>query len=688
MSSDQKHGRSTGDARAGEALNGERSPAVLADASERGGAGKGEELNGISPAVLADGPEMELKLREIEDAIRAGDAALRKAGEIPKAGETPKAGAIPKAGEIPRAEIPEAKRTAEILSGLDILHAPVGLRGPMRRLTSKELPREITEYMELVERDEPRACQEQHALVELVRRRFDEEWIFVDLPRLEKYMGLQKYFPFDLFPWQKFLIALWLCSFRPNGAPRWRINFAMIARGAGKDGLIAYVALCLVSPYNPVRRYDVDICANDKDQAVRPVADLVDVLETPGQEAKLDRSFYHTKEMVRGLKNRGRIRGWTNNPKNRDGMRSGLIVFNEVHQYQNYANINVFTSGLGKVKDPRIGIFSSNGHVNDGPLDDYLARGRRILFEGEDDEGFLPFICCLANRQQVDDPENWSMANPSWAYLPELRQETADEYRAWKEAPEQNGDFLAKRMGLRAGFTEASVTDYQKVRATNKALPELKGRPCTVGIDYAEMSDWAGVILHFREGDKRYDIGHAWICEESKTLHRVRAPWKAWVETGKCTLVNEPTIPPRLLAEWIRQNGTVFRIRKLAMDHFRWTLFSDVLTEIGFDARDKEKVKLVRPSDIMRVEPVIQHCFDNELFFWGDNPVLRWGVSNTKRVPASRNIGSDTGNYYYAKIEPKSRKNDLFMALVAAMTIEDAIPRGGTLRPPPAAVVW
>lgn len=630
---------------------------------------------------------------------------------------------IPKAGEIPRAVIPEAERTAEILRGVDALHAPVGLRGPMRRLTSKELPREITEYMELVERDSsggggqiasaagrtdchgpqaglamtetggkaqdvPRAAAEQHALVELVRRRFDEEWIFVDLPRLEKYMGMQKYFPFELFPWQKFLIALWLCCFRPNGAPRWRVCFGMLARGAGKDGFIAYCALCLVSPYNPVRRYDVDICANDKDQAVRPVSDLVDVLETPGQEAKLDRSFYHTKEMIRGLKNRGRIRGWTNNPKNRDGMRSGLIVFNEVHQYQNYANINVFTSGLGKVKEPRIGIFTSNGHVNDGPMDDYLARGRRILFEGEDDEGFLPFICCLANRQQVDDPENWSMANPSWAYLPELRQETADEYRAWKEAPEQNGDFLAKRMGLRAGFTEVSVTDYQKVRATNKALPELKGRPCTVGIDYAEMSDWAGVVLHFREGDKRYDIGHAWICAESKTLHRVRAPWKAWVETGKCTLVNEPTIPPRLLAEWIRQNGTVFRIRKLAMDHFRWTLFSDALTEISFDARDKEKVKLVRPSDIMKVEPVIQHCFDNELFFWGDNPVLRWGVSNTKRVPASRNIGSDTGNYYYAKIEPKSRKNDLFMALVAAMTIEDAIPRGGTLRPPPAAVVW
>lgn len=35
---------------------------------------------------------------------------------------------------------------------------------------------------------------------------------------------------------------------------------------------------------------------------------------------------------------------------------------------------------------------------------------------------------------------------------------------------------------------------------------------------------------------------------------------------------------------------------------------------------------------------------------------------------------ADIGNYVYAKIEAKSRKTDPFMAVVASMTIEDAIP--------------
>lgn len=92
-----------------------------------------------------------------------------------------------------------------------------------------------------------------------------------------------------------------------------------------------------------------------------------------------------------------------------------------------------------------------------------MPRGRRILFEGEPDNGFLPFICCLDNIEQVHDPACWYMANPSLYYLPHLLQEIKDEYQDWVNHPEQNGDFLPKRMGLRIGYKDISVTDYEKV---------------------------------------------------------------------------------------------------------------------------------------------------------------------------------------------------------------------------------
>ena len=549
------------------------------------------------------------------------------------------------------------------------------------------IPPEVLEYIELVESGTPRACPEQHALVAMVRKAFATEDLRVDRKQLDNYLGLQKYFQFRLFPWEKFLMALWDCTYRPDGWPRWKTLFCMVGRGAGKDGLIAFDSACAISPYNPVGHYNVDICANNEDQATQPCRDLVEVLETPKHEVKLKKHFYHTKELIQGRKNKGVMKGRTNNPKGRDGMRSGKIIFNEVHAYENYDNIKVFVTGLGKVDQPRIGYFTSNGDVSDGPLDDKLAQARRILFEGEDDGGMLPFICCLENREQVHDPDNWYMANPSLAYRPTLLQETADEYKEWLEHPEQNGDFLTKRMGLRAGQKEISVTDYEKVKATNRPLPDLSGWSCIVGLDYAELSDWAAVNLHFRQGVQRFDINHAWICTQSKTLPRVKAPWRAWAEAGHCTVVDDVSISPDLLADYIRQAAMVYNVKLLAMDHYRWTLVSESMRKIGFDANDKNRVKLVRPSDIMQVEPVIQECFDRGLFTWGDNPCLRWAVNNTKRIRSSKKLGVDTGNFIYAKIEAKSRKTDPWMALVASMVGEPVLGTGQAVGPPPMGAV-
>lgn len=551
-----------------------------------------------------------------------------------------------------------------------------------------EIPKEVLGYLESVEQDRPRACREQHALAAYVRRVFDQEDVHVDREQLGHYLGLVKYFPYDrLFPWEEFLLTLWDCTYKADGTPRWKTVLCMVGRGAGKDGFIAFDSACSISPYNPVAHYNVDICANNEEQAVTPVKDLAEVLETPKWENKLRKHYYHTKELIQGRKNKGVMKGRTNNPKGRDGMRSGKVVFNEVHAFENYDNIKVFITGQGKVAQPRVGIFTSNGEVSDGPLDDYLARGRRILFEGEEDNGFLPFICCLESKDQVHDPENWFMANPSLYYMPHLQQEIADEYRDWKDHPEQNGDFITKRMGIRAGFKEIAVADYEKVKATNREVPDLRGWSCTVGIDYAELSDWAAVNLHFRRGAERYDINHAWMCLQSRMLSRVKAPWKEWAERGLVTVVDDVSIHPDLLAQYIAKAAEKYNLKMLAMDHYRWTLVSESLRKIGFDAADKTRVKMIRPSDIMQVEPVVQECFDRGLFHWGDNPCLRWAVNNTKRVASSRKLGVDTGNFIYAKIEARSRKTDPFMALVASMVVEPALGDGMPVEMPPVGAI-
>lgn len=209
------------------------------------------------------------------------------------------------------------------------------------------------------------------------------------------------------------------------------------------------------------------------------------------------------------------------------------------------------------------------------------------------------------------------MANPSLPFLPELMAEIEEEYQDWLEHPEQNGDFMTKRMGIRSGVKEISVTEYENIKRTNKPLPDLRGWNCTAGLDYAELSDWAAVNLHFKKGDLRFDINRAWMCINSRDKARIKAPWQDWAEQGKLTIVDEQSIHPDVLTNYIAESMKQYNIKMLALDHHRLALVNESLKKIGFDSNDKSKVKLVRPSDIMQVVPVIEYCFDNDLFTWG-----------------------------------------------------------------------
>lgn len=65
----------------------------------------------------------------------------------------------------------------------------------------------------------------------------------------------------------------------------------MIGRGAGKDGTIALESVALASQYSGIPTYDVDICANNEAQAMRPVLDIVSAFDSPEYQKKLKDSL-------------------------------------------------------------------------------------------------------------------------------------------------------------------------------------------------------------------------------------------------------------------------------------------------------------------------------------------------------------------------------------------------------------
>lgn len=66
----------------------------------------------------------------------------------------------------------------------------------------------IDDYMRMVENGEIQACKEQKQLMEFLRWKLDQPNVVIDAEAIEKSVSVPApYFPFQLFPWQKFCNA-------------------------------------------------------------------------------------------------------------------------------------------------------------------------------------------------------------------------------------------------------------------------------------------------------------------------------------------------------------------------------------------------------------------------------------------------------------------------------------------------
>lgn len=532
---------------------------------------------------------------------------------------------------------------------------------------SCKIPDKLQEYIDIIESGKFNSCVEQKQLVQYVRKVFETEDLRVNELQIEKYLSYQKYFPFDLFPWEVFCFILFACVYKTDGTPRWSDLFALMGRGAGKNGFLSYVCFCLTTETNGVAYYDVDICATSEDQAKTSFDEIYDILENPQWNKLFKKHFRWNKTEIQNIKTRSKIKFRTNNAKGKDGLRSGIVVFDEVHAYENWDNINVFTTGLGKKPHPRRIYITTNGDVREGPLDELIKKSKMILNGELPDNEFLPFICQLDSDEEVHDEENWVKANPSLPYLPTLKKEIDKEYADFVIDPIIHGAFMTKRMNRPQGNKDAEVTSWENILKTNGVVPDLTHKSCVCGIDFSKTTDFVSAFLLFKDGEKYYGKHHSWFCTASHDKHRIKIPLNEMVERGLLTMVEDVEINPTIIADWIKEQKRKYHIEKIAIDSYRYTVLSRALRDAGFDANDKE-VKLVRPSDIMQVVQKISSMFISNKIIWGDDPLMRWFTNNAKLEPAPNN------NFKYGKIEPKSRKTDGFMAFVNAVILEEELP--------------
>ena len=435
--------------------------------------------------------------------------------------------------------------------------------------------------------------------------------------------------------------------------------------------VISFLCFYLISPYHGIRGYNIDLMANEEDQAKTSFKDVYEIITDPvNAEYKkvLKRNYHATKELITGIKTKSELRFNTSSKRGKDSKRTGCIIFDEKHEYTDTQNMNTLKSGLGKVWHGRIITITTDGHIRGAVLDQEKEQNTAILKKYNPQNRTLVFWCRIEKEDEWNQIDKLVKAIPSLNDFPSLKTTIEKEIIDMPYNMDYFQEYMAKRCNFPIGNKETEVATWEDILATEQEMPDVEGETCIGCVDYAQVNDFVGVGLLFRKNGKIYYKQHTFACAKSRDLGGIKAPLKEWEEKGDLEFVNDVEIPPELVAGWFERMGQRCYITGIAIDNYRYSILNSAFKKIGYDAFERKNIKLVRPSDIMKAAPIINHGFVTHNIVFGDSPIMRWYTNNTKKIM------DEKGNITYGKIEKNYRKTDGFMAFVSGMTMLDDLP--------------
>lgn len=536
----------------------------------------------------------------------------------------------------------------------------------MSRRTYKYHPY-INDWMRAVEQGTVYSSKEMKQLMLIIREVLEDPNIEFRADQAEKYVELTEKYYFKLIPDQKFIASLILSLYyRDTGMLVFPTIFIMAGRGWGKNGFISTLSDFMLTEHHGVKNYDVGIVATSEEQAMTSffeVYDKVDSLNETMSKALYD----YNKTQITYKKTKSTLKFFTSNPKTKDGGRPGCVIFDEIHAYENFDNIKVFTGGLGKVERPRSIYITTDGEIRDGVLDQYKERARRILAGETEHKGFLPIIMKLDTIQEVGKPELWEKANPRINHNITLKTVIEQQYEDMLEMESLKEAFITKRMNLPYVSKTRTVCTWEDLVACCEIpYPNVKGFNFTGSVDFADLRDFASAGIRTKKDGKHIYLEHSWVHESSIELTNFNIDIKEAVKEGWLTVVKKnehATIPPDLIADWfLEQASEGYHITKIKVDGFRYPALKEC-----FEGRGLPEVQLIRSGYIShnKVAPVLDKIFANHEIILPDSKLFRWYVWNVKREVDKK------GNISYYKIEPIKRKTDGFFCLLHNLIDDD-----------------
>ena len=334
--------------------------------------------------------------------------------------------------------------------------------------------------------------------------------------------------------------------------------------------------------------------------------------------------------------------------RNREGFNIDWAILDEVHEMQTNALAKAVEQSQSTKDNPKLFEITTEGHVENGYLDDELTKFRAVL-NGEDTgpaaERMLPWLYTMDSEQEVwlGNRENrlWEKANPTlpygikkWSYLErkvdEARSSVADKRFVLPK------DFNIKQAGA-APWLDRDMYVY----SATYDLEQFRGCYCLGAVDLAETTDLCvAKIMLMRKDDPVKYIYTRYFIPETKLHpdfddHEAGARYKEWAQQGHITVTPGSDNDLAAVADWFRELYTDHGIRlwKCGYDNRFSKDWLRRMKEYGWhtegDEQDRPVVMILQSAESLNnALRLTESDLRRQLLNYNENPVDVWCWGN------------------------------------------------------------
>lgn len=488
----------------------------------------------------------------------------------------------------------------------------------------------------------------------------------------------------ELEDWQIFDLG---CTFgwvnKASGKRRFKRFYDRIARGHAKTtdagGVSLYVLTsdAMYPPGHPeLAQYEAEpeiaICAVDRNQGKIAWRDISGMASrTPAIASRLVIKKTYISHKTRG----GRVEVLSKDAKNKDGMRTSLLVVEEWHAHETSAVRDTAANGLGKKAQCLEFIITTAGTdaENKPCYRDDLFYKQVLRGEAESEDTFI----MIREIDDEDDPHDrscWCKANPFFRgemgdYARALYEQVVSEHDAAYNANDLDKirAFLIKRMNRWQADAENKYFSGCMDRLRACALPReefralIRGTKGHFGYDLGKCQDLSGVgyVTMLKDGRLAVMV-HGFIPQNSAIAHEHsdRVPYLDWAKRDFMTLTPGDVTDNRYVEEWIYSTA-----RELDIG----------ISEVDYDGHNATDMAIRMREKLgeSRVVEVPQTCAGlnlatkrfRDMVLEGkvvceDDPLLYWCLSNAVEI---------VNNFGDIKLSKKHRSDTQRIDPVAGM---------------------